>query len=184
MQLIPKIQSSKPQQHRDILFSLLSHFLSFLVFYLLSSSPSLLRSMTASNAFMSDDARKFESLMDLHTVQGSKQALTKSQEHLNRNIANVKLWTHAFVHKPEDLILAIELRDKHQCIANLRSYGVCTFASVHSLTLALFLLRCSCDFVRASFDPWMVWRYVSDSNLQAPPDMKAFSAAIWRMREC
>ncbi|KAM2478679.1 hypothetical protein PS1_002494 [Malus domestica] len=30
-------------------------------------------------------ARKFESLMDLQTIQGSKQALTKSQEHLNRN---------------------------------------------------------------------------------------------------
>ncbi|KAM1005685.1 hypothetical protein PS1_002495 [Malus domestica] len=98
-------------------------------------------------------ARKFESLMDLQTIQGSKQALTKSQEHLNKNIANVKLWTHAFVHTPEDLELAIELCDKHQWIASSRSYSVCTYASVHSLTLALFLLRCSCDLVRACFDP-------------------------------
>ncbi|KAM1659458.1 hypothetical protein TB1_002593 [Malus domestica] len=64
-------------------------------------------------------ARKFESLTNLHTVQGSKQALAKSQEHLNKNIANVKLWTNAYVHTPEDLELAIELRNKHQWTAFL-----------------------------------------------------------------
>ncbi|KAM1005726.1 hypothetical protein ACFX15_002523 [Malus domestica] len=74
--------------------------------------------MAAFSAFMSGGACKFQSLTDLRAVQGSQQVLAKSQENLNRNISNLKLWTDAYVHTPEDVKLAIELRDDNQWTAS------------------------------------------------------------------
>ncbi|CAN6687006.1 unnamed protein product [Malus baccata var. baccata] len=62
--------------------------------------------MAAFSAFMSGGACKFQSLPDLRAIQGSK------------NISNLKLWTDAYVHTPEDVKLAIQLRDDNQWIVS------------------------------------------------------------------
>lgn len=64
----------------------------------------------------------------------------------------------SFIFLAFGLLLPVLKKAVHWCllrssIANSRSSGVCTYALVHSLTLAMFLLRCSYDLARTCFDP-------------------------------